>query len=1166
METDLNTNFISNSSTCSVSNGNQETPLVMLSLPISTKLERENYLSWQSQIVPLLHAYGLFRFLETDSSPSPTILTTTGVSQINPAYLPWYKQDQMILGWLRSSLSREILAQVVSAKTSADLWQTLQRSFSATSRARLSELRRKLQNTSKGSSTCLEYIQKIQSVANELTFIGEPVSDDDLQMYILQGLGPEFDPFVVAVQTSASRSIADLISLLYSHESLLLSRTQARHTGVDSLLSAQNPIAMYNTKSGAKLGKTGYRQRGGFSRQQHFSSFQNLNAPLLPKPTSGPRPSLGYRLPRFNPDKDVICQICYKKGHQARNCWYRSDLTNYPEVSSTTIQAHLAQPTIQANSAQPDSISSGPDWYLDSGATHHVTNDINNLSSYMPYDGMDSLKIGNGLGMRISHIGSCKLTLANYALVLSDVLYVPSFTKNLLSLSKLLHDNPILIEFHENCCVIKERLTLMPLLQIMLHEGLYIISLHISPNAFFGARVSANLWHSRLGHPSSSTTLQVLRSHDLPCHSNKLSLCHNCCLAKAHRLPFSSSVISTSSPLELVHSDVWGPAPLISHNGFRYYVLFIDDYTCFTWIYFMKSKDELMHVFSLFKSQIENLLNASIKILRSDGGTEYKPIARLFPSIVHQTTCPYIPQQNGVSERKHRHIIELALANMIHASIPERFWDDVFASVVYLINRLPPSCDTSSPFLKLFKKSPDYLFLRVLGCLCFPYIRPYNDHKLQARSKPCVFLGYSSQKGYKCLHIDSNKLFVSRHVVFDETQFPFKQQSHGVSLADHTPPSPLSWLPLLPPESVVSNSSNLPVDGQLQITNSAPAAAEDRQTSAPILVGSIPISGPSQHAPDPILTYSRKQKHHASAPSTPIEDPAPFHTYSRRKNNKPPISLAVPNSVLSTLPTLVPQITPGAQTVAKTSQQAIRSIHPMLTRSQTRNQLALLTESYVDTEPTTYNQAKNHSHWVDAMNKEHAALLTNQTWELVPPSPEQNVVGCKWVFKIKRRADGSLERYKARLVAKGFHQEEGVDFFDTFSPVIRPTTIRLVLSIALSFGWDIKQLDVQNVFLHGDLQETVYMQQPSGFIALDKPDHVCRLSKAIYDLKQSPRAWFNVLSKALIAQGFQASRYDPSLFVLSSHGNTIIVLIYVDDIILTGSNLALIQTLVASLQ
>jgi GAG-pre-integrase domain len=284
----------------------------------------------------------------------------------------------------------------------------------------------------------------------------------------------------------------------------------------------------------------------------------------------------------------------------------------------------------------------------------------------------------------------------------------------------------------------------MPLLRVMLHEGLYTISLPLSPHAFFGARVSADVWHSRLGHPSSSTTLQILRSHALPCTRSKLSLCHNCCLANSHRLPYSPSVTSTSSPLELVHSDVWVSLLL----------LLIMDYVTtysYTWIYFLKSKDELVHVFSLFKAQIENVLNASIKTLRSDGGTEYKPIARLFPSLIHQTTCPHTPQQNRVSERKHRHVVELALANMTRASIPERYWDDIFASIVYLINCLPPSCDTSSPFLKLFKKTPDYLFLWVLECLCFPYLRPYNDHKLQARSKPYL---RPSQKGYKCLHTE----------------------------------------------------------------------------------------------------------------------------------------------------------------------------------------------------------------------------------------------------------------------------------------------------------------------------------------------------------------------------------------------------------------------------
>ena len=187
MEIDPLVNSVPTSDSSTISAPISSTPdhhLVMLTLPISTKLDRDNYLSWQSQIVPLLHAYGLYRFLET-APPPLTLPTQTGISQTNPAWLPWYQQDQMLLGWLRSSLTREILAQVVSAKTSADLWQTLLRSFSATSRARLSELRRRLQTTSKGGASCLEFIQKIQSVADELAFIGEPVSDEDLQMYIL---------------------------------------------------------------------------------------------------------------------------------------------------------------------------------------------------------------------------------------------------------------------------------------------------------------------------------------------------------------------------------------------------------------------------------------------------------------------------------------------------------------------------------------------------------------------------------------------------------------------------------------------------------------------------------------------------------------------------------------------------------------------------------------------------------------------------------------------------------------------------------------------------------------------------------------------------------------------------------------------------------------------
>ncbi|WKA00146.1 hypothetical protein VitviT2T_018534 [Vitis vinifera] len=188
------------------------------------------------------------------------------------------------------------------------------------------------------------------------------------------------------------------------------------------------------------------------------------------------------------------------------------------------------------------------------------------------------------------------------------------------------------------------------------------------------------------------------------------------------------------------------------------------------------------------------------------------------------------------------------------------------------------------------------------------------------------------------------------------------------------------------------------------------------------------------------------------------------------------------------------------------------------------------------------------------MSEEYDALVRNGTWELMPSNPSQNVVGCKWIFRTKRNSDGSIDRFKARLVAKGFHQRPGIDYYDTFSPVVKPTTIRFVLSVAVSNGWILRQLDVNNAFLQGTLTENVYMTQPPGFIDQDSPSHVCKLKKAIYGLKQAPRAWYQELRSFLLQSGFTNSHADTSLFVLKFRGHLVYFLVYVDDLIITGDD------------
>ncbi|XP_071679680.1 uncharacterized protein [Lolium perenne] len=205
-------------------------------------------------------------------------------------------------------------------------------------------------------------------------------------------------------------------------------------------------------------------------------------------------------------------------------------------------------------------------------------------------------------------------------------------------------------------------------------------------------------------------------------------------------------------------------------------------------------------------------------------------------------------------------------------------------------------------------------------------------------------------------------------------------------------------------------------------------------------------------------------------------------------------------------------------------------------------------------EPANHHDALRVPQWRDAMEQEYQALLRNNTWTLVPPPSKVNIIDSKWVFKIKRHSDGSIERYKARLVAKGFKQCHGIDYEDTFSHVVKPTTIRLLFSLAVTHGWHLRQLDVQNAFLHGVLEEEVYMCQPPGFVDPDRPHHLCYLSKALYGLKQAPRAWHARLGTALRTHGFVPSIADMSLFMLQRPHLTKYLLVYVDDIILVSSS------------
>ncbi|GJU82093.1 retrovirus-related pol polyprotein from transposon TNT 1-94 [Tanacetum coccineum] len=217
----------------------------------------------------------------------------------------------------------------------------------------------------------------------------------------------------------------------------------------------------------------------------------------------------------------------------------------------------------------------------------------------------------------------------------------------------------------------------------------------------------------------------------------------------------------------------------------------------------------------------------------------------------------------------------------------------------------------------------------------------------------------------------------------------------------------------------------------------------------------------------------------------------------------------------------------------------------------------------VENEPTSYREAVTSSEgqqWREAIKSEIESILQNHTWELVDLPPGCKPLGYKWIFKKKMKADGTIDKYKARLVIKGYRQREGLDYFDTYSPVTRITSIRMIIAIAALRNLEIHQMDVKTAFLNGDLEEEIYMNQPEGFTAPGQEGKVCRLVKSLYGLKQAPKQWHQKFDNTMLESGFKINECDKCVYVKDTSSGYVILCLYVDDMLIVGSNDKMIRS------
>ncbi|CAA7017944.1 unnamed protein product [Microthlaspi erraticum] len=564
-----------------------------------------------------------------------------------------------------------------------------------------------------------------------------------------------------------------------------------------------------------------------------------------------------------------------------------------------------------------------------------MTNDLANLSLHQPYHGDDAVLIGDGSGLSITHTGSLSLPSSSHPLTLDKTLCVPNIQKNLISVYRLCNTNQVSVEFFPAHFQVKDLNSGVPLLHGKTRDELY--EWPISPKAvqtfFTSASPKTTLyeWHYRLGHPSLSILKNIISKFSLPFSQSPTStqLCTDCAINKSHKLPFSQTSIVSTRPLQYIFTDVW-TSPILSFDNFKYYLVLVDHYTRYTWIYPLKTKSQVKEIFLPFKALVENHFHTKIGTLYSDNGGEFIALRLLLASagITHLTSPPHTLEHNGVSERKHRHIVETGLSLLTHAGMPKTYWTYAFATAVYLINRQPsPTISMESPFQKLFGTTPNYSKMRIFGSLCFPWLRPYTTHKLQDRSAACVFLGYSpTQSAYLCLQPNSGRLYVSRHVQFDEQVFPFQTLTQSPPTTEESPANsspPAIRLPLTaPPPPLVSPSPSLPPPSpgpsppiphqtMTQGTNSTSVTRDadisDEDTSSSI------SSHPQNNQAQPSPNYS-PQAHTNPSPSPNL---SPSTTETQSSTQSPTIPTPPQNPSPSPPPSPEPAPPPNANPTQK---------------------------------------------------------------------------------------------------------------------------------------------------------------------------------------------------------------------------------------------------------
>ena len=821
------------------------------------------------------------------------------------------------------------------------------------------------------------------------------------------------------------------------------------------------------------------------------------------------------------------CFFCKKEGHLKKDCFAfkkhqkeeeggKDGPDQQKEQSHHVLQCWDEPPEVGGEVALNTSTKESPlgKWYVDSGATRHLCSQAELLTGLEEETNVKKIYVGDGSSLEVKGRGTVNLQLGEgqkrSTVEIRDVLFVPKLAANLLSVPQLV-EKGVHVSFGKMGCTLSYRGQQLGVARK--ENKLYCLQ------ATHQQEDDSRLWHDRFGHPGHQALKQVLEGEYVQGLPKGLTptegTCEGCLKGKQARKPFPATARRREEePLALTHIDLCGPMQVDSLGGAKYMMLLVDDATRHKTVFLLKNKGEAADYIMFYQRSMEAALGKTMKEIRTDRGGEFlntKLGSYLSgQGIRHNLTAPYSPHQNGVAERGNRTIMEAARSMMHAKGVDYRLWGEAVRTAARLRNMIPGKKQKKTPSELFWGKQPKVSFLRTWGCKSHVHVPDAKRQKLDAKSLTCIFVGYEpSCKAWRFYHPPTKSLIVSKDAIFAEgervdwrevSKDPFTSELQGLEGLE------VIYTPAAAPP---------PPEG---------GEPEPQQ-------GGVEDEGPQ---PDPV---QGDEPHELE-----VQEPGGLDQPQQEDASQASRSMSVEGVPRSRI----------AGWERDRPPKRVRSINEMVQEGEGAV-LAFLGKAEEIPIPKSYQEAMASPHkdrWLEAMKWEMESIITNGTWELKPLPKGRKSVGCKWVYDLKRDKHGNILRFKARLVAKGFSQRPGEDYNETFAPVARFATVRVMLTLAAQRGWGVRHLDVKTAFLHGLLSEEIYMDQPLGFEAGESGMY-CHLLKSLYGLKQASRAWHQRLRQELEKLGLQGADEDPSLFYTPS--KNLYLLVYVDDMLVIGA-------------